>query len=134
MPHHPLLPASVLLLLAAPVSAQVGLASSPRSVTLSATRLPTMSLALAAPVTLSASVAPASNGAASLPVTTAWSCHAASPTGYTLIAEIGVPGIRSVAVLPVVVGSMVGGSPCRPRTDIVPVPASGTVTLVAITQ
>jgi hypothetical protein len=93
MLHLPAFLAGASLLLGAPLAAQVGLASTPRSVTLSATRLP--SVAVMIPETATAgratSLAIASNRGGSLALTTSWNVDPAEPLGITLLGFMDAP-------------------------------------------
>lgn len=81
MPRSVALLTGAILLLVAPVNAQAGLASTPRPVTLTATRLPSVSVTVPAGAWDSASI----------PVATRWSLDPAQPVALTLVAFFDPP-------------------------------------------
>ena len=152
MPRSLALLAGAAALLAAPLVAQAGPASVPRSVSLVATKAASVGVALAAGTT----------GMASIPVATAWNVNPAEPVSVTLVAFYDPPaaarsgwmrgggskslalvgtrpaGVSILASRPMVVftRSMAAGQARGSRSDDLPVRADrgGTLNLVAITQ
>lgn len=84
---------AALALLAAPLDAQVGLASSARTVVLSATKHGSVSVALpgGSSATLSGSLRAGSNDFAPLPIETAWDLDASSSSAVSLVGFFQAP-------------------------------------------
>ena len=147
MPRSAALLAGATLLLVAPLTAQAGLASAPLPVTLTATRLPSVSVMVPA----------VAGDSMSIPVATGWNLDPAAPVAVTLVAFFDPPmvaftgaGPRPSAVLgrrPLAAGGDIGprfllftqpisAAEARGgRTDELQVRiGTGTLNLVAITQ